>query len=85
MPNPVGSGQTGTVRQGETLICLYVSPNLLTPRWFQEQEDMIKRHQEELRTLHQKLDLHADTSLDRFRQTAMVRRHRVPLSALVAS
>ncbi|XP_076589766.1 centrosomal protein of 290 kDa isoform X3 [Chaetodon auriga] len=37
----------------------------------QDQEDMIKRHQEELRVLHQKLDLHTDTSLDRFRQTAM--------------
>lgn len=34
---------------------------------------MIKRHQEELRMLHQKLDLHSDTSLDRFKQTAMVR------------
>lgn len=34
---------------------------------------MIKRHQEELRMLHQKLDLHSDTSLDRFKQTAVVR------------
>lgn len=33
---------------------------------------MIKRHQEELKLLHQKLDLHTDTSLDRFKQTAMV-------------
>lgn len=33
---------------------------------------MIKRHQEELRMLHQKLDLHSDTSLDRFKQTTMV-------------
>ncbi|KAK2842693.1 hypothetical protein Q5P01_012893 [Channa striata] len=37
----------------------------------QDQEQMIKRHQEELRVLHQKLDSHADTSLDRFKQTAM--------------
>ncbi|XP_070829211.1 centrosomal protein of 290 kDa isoform X6 [Chaetodon trifascialis] len=37
----------------------------------QDQEDMIKRHQEELRLLHQKLDFHTDTSLDRFKQTAM--------------
>ncbi|XP_031725741.1 centrosomal protein of 290 kDa isoform X1 [Anarrhichthys ocellatus] len=37
----------------------------------QDQEEMIKRHQEELRMLHQKLDLHTDTSLDRFKQTAM--------------
>lgn len=33
---------------------------------------MIKRNQEELRGLHQKLDLHTDNSLDRFKQTAMV-------------
>lgn len=33
---------------------------------------MIKRHQEELRMWHQKLDMHSDTSLDRFKQTAMV-------------
>ncbi|XP_070763229.1 centrosomal protein of 290 kDa [Enoplosus armatus] len=37
----------------------------------QDQEEMIKRHQEELRMLHEKLDLHSDTSLDRFKQTAM--------------
>ncbi|XP_068458715.1 centrosomal protein of 290 kDa [Clinocottus analis] len=37
----------------------------------QDQEGMIKRHQGELRSLHQKLDLNADTSLDRFKQTAM--------------
>ncbi|XP_039988956.1 centrosomal protein of 290 kDa isoform X2 [Xiphias gladius] len=37
----------------------------------QDQEEMIKRHQEELRLLHQKLDFHTDTSLDRFKQTAM--------------
>uniref|UniRef100_A0A8P4KKX1 Centrosomal protein 290 n=1 Tax=Dicentrarchus labrax TaxID=13489 RepID=A0A8P4KKX1_DICLA len=36
-----------------------------------DQEEMIKRHQEELRTLHQKLDMQTDTSLDRFKQTAM--------------
>ena len=36
---------------------------------------MIKRHQEELRALHQKLDLQTDTSLDRFKQTAMVHMH----------
>uniref|UniRef100_UPI0037E88129 centrosomal protein of 290 kDa isoform X2 n=1 Tax=Semicossyphus pulcher TaxID=241346 RepID=UPI0037E88129 len=37
----------------------------------QDQEEMIKRHQEELRILHQKLDLQTDTSLDNFRKTAM--------------
>uniref|UniRef100_A0AAX7U210 Centrosomal protein of 290kDa coiled-coil region domain-containing protein n=1 Tax=Astatotilapia calliptera TaxID=8154 RepID=A0AAX7U210_ASTCA len=38
----------------------------------QDQEELIKRHQEEMKMLHEKLDLHTDTSLDRFRQTAMV-------------
>lgn len=33
---------------------------------------MIKRHQEELRTLHHKLDQQTDTSLDRFKLTALV-------------
>uniref|UniRef100_A0A1A8F9Y7 Centrosomal protein 290 n=1 Tax=Nothobranchius korthausae TaxID=1143690 RepID=A0A1A8F9Y7_9TELE len=37
----------------------------------QDQEDMIRRHQEELRVLHEKLDVHSDVSLDRFKQTAM--------------
>nr|XP_020449102.1 centrosomal protein of 290 kDa isoform X2 [Monopterus albus] len=37
----------------------------------QDQEEMIKRHQQELRMLYQKLDLHTDASLDHFRQAAM--------------
>ncbi|XP_070686542.1 centrosomal protein of 290 kDa [Pempheris klunzingeri] len=37
----------------------------------QDQEEMIKRNQEELRMLHQKLDLQSDSSLDRFKQAAM--------------
>ncbi|XP_028285706.1 centrosomal protein of 290 kDa [Parambassis ranga] len=37
----------------------------------QVQEEMIERHQEELKVMHQKLDLHTDTSLDHFKQTAM--------------
>uniref|UniRef100_A0A3Q2CN17 Centrosomal protein 290 n=1 Tax=Cyprinodon variegatus TaxID=28743 RepID=A0A3Q2CN17_CYPVA len=37
----------------------------------QDQEEMIKRHQEELRLLHKKLDLNTDNSLDQFKQTAM--------------
>ncbi|XP_017293933.1 centrosomal protein of 290 kDa isoform X10 [Kryptolebias marmoratus] len=37
----------------------------------QDQEETMKRHQEELRMLHEKLDVHTDTSLDRFKQTAM--------------
>uniref|UniRef100_A0A8C5E3W5 Centrosomal protein of 290kDa coiled-coil region domain-containing protein n=1 Tax=Gouania willdenowi TaxID=441366 RepID=A0A8C5E3W5_GOUWI len=41
----------------------------------QEQEAMIKRQQVELKLLHQKLDSHTDTSLDRFKQMATVRIH----------
>ncbi|XP_069574738.1 centrosomal protein of 290 kDa isoform X2 [Brachyistius frenatus] len=37
----------------------------------QDQKEMIKRHQDEMKTLHQKLDLQTDSSLDRFKQTAM--------------
>ncbi|KAK7121543.1 hypothetical protein R3I93_022587 [Phoxinus phoxinus] len=37
----------------------------------QEQEEIGKRHEEEVRALHQKLDVHMDTSLDRFKQTAL--------------
>lgn len=37
---------------------------------------MIRRHHEELRSLHEKLNLHTDTSLDHFRQTALVRSSR---------
>uniref|UniRef100_A0A7N8WZR2 Centrosomal protein 290 n=1 Tax=Mastacembelus armatus TaxID=205130 RepID=A0A7N8WZR2_9TELE len=36
----------------------------------QDQEEMIKRHQEELRAFYQKLDIHTSTSLDQFKQTA---------------
>ncbi|XP_068595256.1 centrosomal protein of 290 kDa [Brachionichthys hirsutus] len=36
----------------------------------QDREDLIMKHQEELRVLHQKLNLQTDTSLDRFKQTA---------------
>ncbi|KAM3870148.1 centrosomal protein of 290 kDa [Diretmus argenteus] len=37
----------------------------------QEQEEMTKRQEEEVRALHQKLDLYTDSSLDRFKKTAM--------------
>lgn len=37
----------------------------------QDQEEMIKRHQDELRALHKKLDSHSDVSLDQFKLTAM--------------
>ena len=33
---------------------------------------MTKKHEEGARILNQKLDLHTDTSLDRFKQTALV-------------
>ncbi|XP_063768066.1 centrosomal protein of 290 kDa isoform X3 [Eleginops maclovinus] len=36
-----------------------------------DQEELINRHQEEMRMLHEKLDAQTDTSLDRFKQTAM--------------
>ncbi|XP_062856826.1 centrosomal protein of 290 kDa [Trichomycterus rosablanca] len=44
--------------------------NLLT-RARQEQGEAAKRYEEEVRNLHEKLDLHSDVSLDRFRQTAL--------------
>ncbi|KAK6482780.1 centrosomal protein of 290 kDa isoform X3 [Huso huso] len=37
----------------------------------QDQEEVAKKHEEELRLLHQKLDLHSDTSLNKFKQTAL--------------
>ncbi|XP_035280750.1 centrosomal protein of 290 kDa isoform X4 [Anguilla anguilla] len=44
--------------------------NLLA-RARQEQEDLTKKQEEDMRVLHKKLDLHTDTSLDKFRQTAL--------------
>uniref|UniRef100_A0A672JEJ6 Centrosomal protein 290 n=1 Tax=Salarias fasciatus TaxID=181472 RepID=A0A672JEJ6_SALFA len=46
----------------------------------QEQVEMIKRHQDELKALHQKLDQHMDKSLDQFKQTAMKPTIRVATS-----
>ncbi|NWJ06223.1 CE290 protein, partial [Crypturellus undulatus] len=37
----------------------------------EEQEEVIKKHEEDLRILHQKLDLHTDNSLNKFKQTAL--------------
>ncbi|KAH0616729.1 hypothetical protein JD844_028086 [Phrynosoma platyrhinos] len=37
----------------------------------EEQEEIAKKHEEDLRVLHQKLDLHADNSFNKFKQTAM--------------
>ncbi|KAJ8395713.1 hypothetical protein AAFF_G00029500 [Aldrovandia affinis] len=43
----------------------------LLARARQEQEDITKKQEEEMRILHQKLDLHTDMSLDKFKQTAL--------------
>ncbi|XP_010217467.1 PREDICTED: centrosomal protein of 290 kDa [Tinamus guttatus] len=37
----------------------------------EEQEEIVKKHEEDLRVLHQKLDLHNDNSLNKFKQTAL--------------
>ncbi|GAA6081696.1 centrosomal protein of 290 kDa isoform X2 [Tachysurus ichikawai] len=44
--------------------------NLLS-RARQEQEEAVKKHEQEVRNLHQQLDLYTDSSLDRFRQTTL--------------
>ncbi|XP_053742818.1 centrosomal protein of 290 kDa isoform X6 [Synchiropus splendidus] len=36
-----------------------------------DQEKLIRKHQEELKVLHQKLDMQSDSSLDHFKKTAM--------------
>uniref|UniRef100_A0A674EQ42 Centrosomal protein 290 n=1 Tax=Salmo trutta TaxID=8032 RepID=A0A674EQ42_SALTR len=58
----------GRLDQKEEVLKKY--QNLLA-RTRQEQEDITRRHEEEMRTLHQKLDLQTDTSLDRFKQTTL--------------
>ncbi|XP_075285470.1 centrosomal protein of 290 kDa isoform X2 [Opisthocomus hoazin] len=37
----------------------------------EEQEETAKKHEEDLRVLHQKLNLHTDNSLNKFKQTAL--------------
>ncbi|NXV51448.1 CE290 protein, partial [Uria aalge] len=37
----------------------------------EEQEEIAKKHEENLKVLHQKLNLHTDNSLDKFKQTAL--------------
>ncbi|XP_061225334.1 centrosomal protein of 290 kDa [Neopsephotus bourkii] len=37
----------------------------------EEQEEIAKKHEEDLKVLHQKLNLHADNSLNKFKQTAL--------------
>ncbi|KAM6973340.1 centrosomal protein of 290 kDa [Aplochiton taeniatus] len=58
----------GRLDQKEEVLKKYL--NLLA-RARQEQEEITKRHEEEVRTLHQKLDVHTDTSMDLFKQTAL--------------
>ncbi|XP_056138359.1 centrosomal protein of 290 kDa [Lampris incognitus] len=60
----------GRLDQKEEVLKKY--QNLLA-RSRQEQEEINKRHEEEVRTLHQKLDLHTDTSLDHFKQATLER------------
>uniref|UniRef100_A0A8C3E612 Centrosomal protein 290 n=1 Tax=Corvus moneduloides TaxID=1196302 RepID=A0A8C3E612_CORMO len=40
----------------------------------EEQEEIAKKHEEDIRVLHQKLDLHTDNSLNKFKETALVSR-----------
>ncbi|NXB58608.1 CE290 protein, partial [Struthidea cinerea] len=37
----------------------------------EEQEEIAKKHEEDMRVLHQKLDLHTDNSLNKFKETAL--------------
>uniref|UniRef100_A0A672TZX6 Centrosomal protein 290 n=1 Tax=Strigops habroptila TaxID=2489341 RepID=A0A672TZX6_STRHB len=46
----------------------------------EEQEEIAKKHEEDLRVLHQKLNLHADNSLNKFKQTALVTKTSSSLS-----
>ncbi|KAL0968641.1 hypothetical protein UPYG_G00269530 [Umbra pygmaea] len=58
----------GRLDQKEEVLKKY--QNLLA-RARQEHEEITRRQEGEVRSLHQKLNLHTDTSLDRFKQTAM--------------
>ncbi|KAM6096205.1 centrosomal protein of 290 kDa [Chlamydotis macqueenii] len=46
----------------------------------EEQEEIVKKHEEDLRVLHQKLNLHTDNSLNRFKQTALELGKKISLS-----
>nr|XP_013224410.1 centrosomal protein of 290 kDa isoform X2 [Columba livia] len=46
----------------------------------EEQEEIAKKHEEDLRVLHQKLNLHTDNSLDKFKQTALELMKKTSLS-----
>uniref|UniRef100_A0A8C0UMF2 Centrosomal protein 290 n=1 Tax=Cyanistes caeruleus TaxID=156563 RepID=A0A8C0UMF2_CYACU len=45
----------------------------------EEQEEIAKKHEEDIRVLHQKLDLYTDNSLNKFKETALVSRVFVEL------
>uniref|UniRef100_A0A6Q2Y5Q7 Centrosomal protein of 290kDa coiled-coil region domain-containing protein n=1 Tax=Esox lucius TaxID=8010 RepID=A0A6Q2Y5Q7_ESOLU len=62
------SNLQGRLDQKEEVLKKYQK---LLARARQEHEDIIRRHEEEVRLLHQKLNLHTDTTLDHFRQTAL--------------
>ncbi|XP_068256860.1 centrosomal protein of 290 kDa isoform X3 [Nyctibius grandis] len=46
----------------------------------EEQEEIAKKHEEDLRVLHQKLNLHTDNSLNKFKQTALELAKKTSLS-----
>ncbi|XP_071621854.1 centrosomal protein of 290 kDa isoform X2 [Heliangelus exortis] len=48
----------------------------------EEQEEIAKKHEEDLRVLHQKLSLHTDKSLNKFKETALelMKKTSLPLS-----
>ncbi|NWZ50764.1 CE290 protein, partial [Haliaeetus albicilla] len=46
----------------------------------EEQEEIAKKHEEDLRVLHQKLNLHTDNSLNKFKQTALELMKKTSLS-----
>ncbi|XP_009462180.1 PREDICTED: centrosomal protein of 290 kDa [Nipponia nippon] len=46
----------------------------------EEQEEIAKKHEEDLRVLHQKLNLHTDNSLNKFKQTALELVNKTSLS-----
>ncbi|XP_029858629.1 centrosomal protein of 290 kDa isoform X7 [Aquila chrysaetos chrysaetos] len=46
----------------------------------EEQEEIAKKHEEDLRVLHQKLNLHSDNSLNKFKQTALELMKKTSLS-----
>ncbi|XP_030312204.1 centrosomal protein of 290 kDa [Calypte anna] len=48
----------------------------------EEQEELAKKHEEDLRVLHQKLNLHTDKSLNKFKETALelMKKTSLPLS-----